>query len=346
MNRRKPTDFAIALSNYFFEFLPVQKGLSKNTIQSYSDALSLFLRFCESEIKIKRENLEIKNLKRETVENYLNWLEREKNSSPATRNQRRIAMNTFFKYLQYENPGCVLLCQQILSIPKKVDRRQTIRYLSKQAIEEILKKPNLTNRKGRRDFAILSLMYEAAARVSEITDLRVSDLRFDKNGGVVRLLGKGGKSRIVPLINDVSVFFRKYIEEESRYRPHLSSDDPLFCNSSKDKLTRAGVAYILDKYAREVQQIKPDLINERVYPHILRHSRAMHWLEAGMDLQYIKDLLGHVDITTTEIYARLSIEMKRKMLENAYPVKRDIPDTSWTDDCGLMDWLQSFAPRA
>ena len=342
MIRTKPTDFARALSNYLFDFLPVKKGLSENTIKSYSDALALFLRFCEKELGIKRESLEIKRLSRKTVEDYLDWLETEKNSSPATRNQRRIAMNTFFKYLQYENPGYVLLCQQVISIPKKVDRKQTVRHLPRAAIEEILKQPDLTTRSGRRDFAVLSLLYEAAARISEITDLHIGDLRFERNGAAVRLLGKGGKSRVVPLINDVAEFLRKYIDEESHYRSR-DNYEPLFCNRAKTKLTRAGIAYILRKYVNEAKQKNPGLIGDRVYPHIFRHSRAMHWLEAGVDLQFIKDLLGHADLTTTEVYAQINTEMKRKILEEVHPVKSDTKYPSWTDDCGLMDWLKGFA---
>lgn len=344
MSRTKPTDFARALSNYLFDFLPVKKGLSENTIKSYSDALALFLRFCETELGIKRESLEIKHLSRETVESYLDWLEKEKNSSSATRNQRRIAMNTFFKYLQYENPGYVLLCQQVLAIPKKVDRKQTIRHLPQEAIEAIFKQPDMTTRDGRRDFAILSLLYEAAARISEITDLHIGDLRFERNGAAVRLLGKGGKSRIVPLINDVAEFLRKYIDEESHYRS-CNNEEPLFCNRSKSKLTRAGISYILRKYASEARQKSPSLIDVKVYPHIFRHSRAMHWLEAGVDLQFIKDLLGHADLKTTEVYAQINTEMKRKILEEVHPQKSDTNTKypSWTDDCGLMDWLKAFA---
>lgn len=342
MSRTKPTDFARALSNYLFDFLPVKKGLSENTIKSYSDALALFLRFCETELRFKRESLEIKHLSREMVESYLDWLEKKKNCSSATRNQRRIAMNTFFKYLQYENPGYVLLCQQVLSIPKKVDRKQTVQHLSRAAIEEILKQPDLTTRGGRRDFAILSLLYESAARISEITELHIGDLRFERNGAAVRLFGKGGKSRIVPLINDVAEFLRKYIDEEAHYR-QCHNDEPLFCNRVKRKLTRAGIAYILNKYACEARRKSPALIDGRVYPHIFRHSRAMHWLEAGVDLQFIKDLLGHADLTTTEVYAQINTEMKRKILEEVHPVKIDTKYPSWTEDCGLMDWLKGFA---
>jgi len=341
MRKSKTTSFALALSDFLFHYLPNQRGLSENTIQSYSDALTLFLNFCESEYRIKRERLEIKDVNLEMVEKFLDWLEQERHCCASTRNQRYAALRSFFKYLQYKNPGYVLLLQQIRTIPRKVDKRQTVHHLSLQAVEEILKTPNLNTKDGRRDFAILHLMYESAARVSEITDLCVSDLRFNRNGSVVHLLGKGKKPRIVPLISSVASFMKRYLADEAKRRS-CSSDAPLFLNRMKNPLDRAGIKYILNKYADIARNTAPEIVPEHIYPHILRHSRAMHWLEAGLDLQYIKDLLGHADLKTTEVYAQLNTEMKRKILEQAYPAGDSGDSPSWTDDKNLMEWLREF----
>lgn len=342
MNRTKPTDFAQSLAKYLFEYLPEQKGLSIHTVQSYSDSMSLFLDFCEMDLQMKREKLEIKSISLDLVERFYLWLENGKGNSVATRNQRRVAINAFLKYLQHQNPGYILLCQQICSIPSKPDRRQTIQHLPVKAVEEILCQPDLRCRSGRRDLALLSLLYETAARVSEIAALKVGNVRFEKNGATVRLLGKGRKTREVPIMMDVTNFLCSYLDEEKHHRP-CQKTDPLFCNRNKVSLTRAGVSYILDKYADAARHANPDLIPEQMYPHILRHSRAMHWLEAGFDLQYIKDLLGHADLATTEIYARLSVEMKRKLLEQAHPPDPQLPQyPSWTENKNMMTWLQSF----
>ena len=341
MSKTKPTNFALALSDFLFHYLPHQKGLSENTIQSYSDALSLFLGFCESELGIKRERLEIKDLSKEMTERFLDWLEQERRCSASTRNQRYAAISSFFKYLQYKNPGYVLLLQQIRTIPRKVDKRQTVQHLSLQAVEEILKAPDLNTKDGRRDFAILNIMYESAARVSEIAGLTIGDLRFDRNGSVVHLLGKGNKPRVVPIIGSVAVFMKRYLADEIRLRK-CSNNDSLFLNKSKKPISRAGITYILNKYADIARDTVPEIIPERIFPHILRHSRAMHWLEAGIDLQYIKDLLGHAELTTTEVYAQLNTEMKRKILEQAHPIETLDEVPSWTDDKSLMDWLHGF----
>ena len=137
---------------------------------------------------------------------------------------------------------------------------------------------------------------------------------------------------------------KDYLAEESKYR-QCDIDAPLFCNKSKTPLTRGGVYYIIQKYVSLAQKKKPDLFPVRVHPHVFRHSRAMHWLEAGVDLQYIKDLLGHSDIKTTEVYARLNIKMKQKLLEQVHPQQLSDRQPSWTDDENLMQWLtQLYIP--
>ena len=344
MRKTKPTDFSMALADYFFVFLPTQKGLSENTIRSYSDTLELFLRFVENERGIRRERLEIAHISRPVVEDFLAWLELERGSSASTRNQRRIALNGFFRYLQYRNPGYVLLCQQILSIPKKVGPRKSVEHISTEAVAEILKQPDLSTRIGKRDFALLTLLYESAARVSEISNLRVGDLQVDKHhGAAIRLYGKGRKIRTVPLTKSVSQILQDYLKFESDLRP-CSKDEPLFCNHSGKSLTRAGISYILRKYSELAQASKPGMEAKKIHPHVLRHSRAVHWLEAGIDLQHIKHLLGHADLKTTEVYARINVEMKRKMLESLHCESPSLAceDTSWTADHNLMGWLKQL----
>lgn len=344
MRKVKPTDFSYALSEYLFDFLPVKKGLSQNTINSYSDTIELFLQYMEEQHGIRREKLEIHHLSREVAEEYLDWLETERHNSISTRNQRRVAINGFFKYLQYRNPGFVLLCQQILSIPKKTGPKRAVHHLSREAIEEILKQPDLATRAGKRDFVLLMLLYESAARVSEIADLRIGDFQSDRyHGAVIRLHGKGRKIRTVPLIKRAAGFVQRYISEEEKFRS-CGKEDPLFCNRSGRKLTRAGIAYILEKYANMARAALPSIADANIHPHVLRHSRAVHWLEAGVDLQHIKHLLGHADLETTEVYAKINVALKREMLEDLHQQTCDPPtNRSWTSDHNLMTWLSDLS---
>ena len=272
MRKTKPTDFSTALADYLFIFLPTQKGLSENTIHSYSDTLELFLRFIENERGIKRERLEIAHISRSVVEDFLMWLEVERGSSASTRNQRRVALNGFFRYLQYRNPGYVLLCQQILSIPKKVGPRKKVEHVSTETVAEILKQPDLSTNIGKRDFALLTLLYESAARVSEIANLRVGDFQLDKHhGAAIRLYGQGRKVRTVPLTKPISEIIQEYLKFESGLRP-CGKDEPLFCNRSGKNLTREGISYILRKYTGMAQAAAHGIEAVKIHPHVLRHS--------------------------------------------------------------------------
>lgn len=300
--------------------------------------MSLLLGFCENKRQLPRERLEVSDFNRELIEAFLQWLEQEKGNSIPTRNQRRAAINAFFKFLQYENPGCVLLCQQIRDIPPKKCEQKIVSHLSEEAVRVIFEQPNLKTREGRRDFAFLSLIYESAARASEIANICVGDIYFEKKGAIVHLKGKGKKFRDVPILPAPAKILKNYLAEESRYR-QCDITAPLFCNRSKASLTRGGVYYIIQKYVSLVQKKEPDLFPVQVHPHVLRHSRAMHWLEAGVDLQYIKDLLGHSDIKTTEVYARLNLKMKQRLLEEVHPQQLSDQQPSWTDDENLMQWL-------
>lgn len=342
MSKRKPTLFAKVLSSYFFDYLPVQKGLSPNTIQSYQDSIAVFLEYCETECHLKREHLEVEMLTRQLIESFLEWLETEKHNSVATRNQRKTALSSFFKYLQYEQPQYVFLYQQISGIPRKSSEKQIVQHISVDAVKKILEQPNLKTRQGRRDFAILSFMYESAARVSELTGVQICDIDLTKGKGVVHLRGKGRKFRDVPIVSPLTEILKSYLTEERRYR-QCNLSDPLFVNRDQQKLTRSGIFYIFKKHAQTAQRFAPELFSNSVHPHVFRHSRAMHWLESGVDLQYIKDLLGHTDLKTTEIYAQLNVEMKRKILETAHPQTEKNPlQSSWANDKKLMLWLQGF----
>ena len=147
--------------------------------------------------------------------------------------------------------------------------------------------------------------------------------------------------RIVPLSTDMSKLLRSYMEEQAKYG-QTKETYPLFTNRSGEKMTRAGVAYILKKYMDAARSSSPGILPERFSPHCLRHSKAMHLLQAGVNLVYIRDLLGHTDLRTTEIYARAETKAKREALEAASPIKSESQFPSWTDDNSLISWLQSF----
>jgi site-specific recombinase XerD len=233
--------------------------------------------------------------------------------------------------------------QKILSIKVKRHDKQSINYLTTDGIKLLLEQPDLSTGKGRRNLALLSLMYDSGARVQEMIDLTPSSVRLD-DPSTVKLFGKGRKARIVPLQAEQTVFLKKYMQENHLLEPY-ANQYPLFSNTRKEKFTRAGITYILKTYAKLARKINPLLIPKTISCHSLRHSKAMHLLQAGVNLVYIRDLLGHVSVQTTDVYARADSKQKRAAFENAYvDINPDIAKTkSWEKDDNLLAWLRNLA---
>jgi site-specific recombinase XerD len=289
---------------------------------------------------IPPERLTLKEVNKDNILAFLHWIESEKHCSVATRNARLTALHSFFRYLQYEDPIYLDMCGQILSIPVKKAPITTVTYLSLDAIKAILEGPDLTLKRGRRDLALLSLMYDTGARVQEIIDLTAGMIRLD-SPCTVRLHGKGNKSRIVPLMDAQVAFLRDYMLENNLLMPY-AAQYPLFSNNRKEKLTRAGITHILSKYVLLAQQHQKVIINGVVTPHVVRHSKAMHLLQAGVNLVYIRDILGHVSVKTTEIYARTDSQKKREALESAYSEVKPNNIPAWLVNNNLLEWLKEF----
>lgn len=206
----------------------------------------------------------------------------------------------------------------------------------KKKQKELLATPDISTRKGRRDQALLSLLYDSGARVQELADLTVGDIRFD-TPAQVKLTGKGRKTRSVPLMPKTVALIDQYVKEQ-KLDTLVFKQHPLFYNSQGKKLTRQGIAYILKKYAYMCG------IDE-ISPHRIRHTKAMHLTEANINPIFIRDFLGHTDLKVTEIYSKTSVKMKQEALEKLIPKSEVLPEQKqkeWTDDVELMDWLKNF----
>lgn len=336
------TDFAKHLSNYLSKYLPAERAASRNTILSYRDTFVLFLGYMKTQKGIAAEKLYLANINKPVIIDFLNWLQEKRKSSNATRNYRMAAIHSFFCYLQYEMPEKINQWQEILSIKVKRTEKKSICYLTLDGIKLLLEQIDTSNRQGCRDLALLSLLYDTGARVQEIIDLSPSALRLE-NPAIVKLCGKGRKERIVPLQAEPVKILKAYIAENHLDRPENNAC-PLFVNNRGEKLTRSGIAYILDHYIKSARRYNPQLIPNPISPHTLRHSKAMHLLQAGVNLIYIRDLLGHVTIQTTELYARADSKQKREALEKAY--QNVIPEKdktgSWEKDETLLYWLKNL----
>lgn len=336
----KTTNFSKYLTDFLTQYLPGERGVSPNTVLSYKDSFLLLITFMKTIKGIPPERLDLNDINRNNAQAFLNWIQTERGCGDASRNPRLTALHSFFRYLQYEDPVYLHACGQILSIPMKRTSTTTVTYLSLDTIKAILEGPDLTSKRGRRDLALLSIMYDTGARVQEIIDLTPAMVRLD-SPYTVKLKGKGNKSRIVPLMEEQVGFLKDYMSENGLLKS-FATQYPLFSNSRKEKLTRAGVAHILSKYVLLARERIVDVIPRTVTPHVIRHSRAMHLLQAGVNLVYIRDLLGHVSVKTTEIYARADSKKKREALESAYSEVKPENIPSWLENGNLLEWLKDF----
>jgi site-specific recombinase XerD len=243
--------------------------------------------------------------------------------------------------VQGEAPEHLLAMQRVLAIPSRRVARKPVAYLEAADLGVVLAQPDVTSAGGRRDAVLLSVLYDTGARCQELIDLRAKDVRLD-TPAQVRLTGKGRKTRIVPLIDSTVTLLRGYMEAHSLLTPE-AAEHPVFGGRHGRPMSRSGIRYLLAKHVRSASGDRTS-IPSKVGPHTLRHSKAMHMLQRGVPLVIIRDILGHVDVKTTEVYARADLEMKRRALEMtaASPSAPTTPAPSWRDDRELRAWLTSL----
>jgi site-specific recombinase XerD len=337
----KKTDLAKTLTHFLSQYLPGQRNVSTNTIKSYRDTFKQLLIFCDTELRISPKYLTLSKIKAETIQDFLTWLEKSKGISINTRNQRLAAIHSFYRYAQAENPEIMFECQKILCIPFKKRQTKAIDYLHQDSLKLLFQQPDTKTQKGRRDLTMMVLLYDTGARIQELIDLKVGDIRLAKPA-TVSLTGKGNKKRYVPIMGKTCDLLKNYLEE-NRLLDNGKQNYPLFYNSRGQPFTRPGITYILEKNLKKAKELIPNTqFPDKLKPHMMRHTKAIHLLEAGVNLIYIRDLLGHVNISTTERYARTNSEIKRKALESAYMevITGDVP--GWDEDTDLLNWLREF----
>ncbi len=267
-----------------------------------------------------------------------------RNNAISTRNQRLASIHSFVRFVQIEVPVNLFEFQKILGIPMKRNKHVPMNYLTVEAMSALLDAPDVDTKHGRRDLMILTLLYDSGARVQELIDISVSDIRTAKPT-TITLYGKGGKVRTVPLMSQTTEMLIQYLKEQNIFDRVEKGNYPVFTNSRKERLSRDGITYILKKYVSIAKSENNILYPERISPHVFRHTKSMHMLQSNINLVYIRDFLGHASVTSTEIYARADVEAKRKALEMAY-VKAKIPEQSnWIEDKSLIEWLKNLCDQ-
>jgi len=290
------------LKEYLY-YLKITKNLAKNTIHSYERDLKAYIEFLKDNYHFR----DLNQINKEHIQNFSRSLSR-KNNSNSTITRKLSSIRSFHRYLTSEN----IVDKDISKKIRKPKTKKTLpTVLNIQEIDRII---NLTYQSqdalSLRNQALIELAYGSGLRVSELLNLKISDLHLNK--GLVNILGKGNKERIIPLNENAVLALQKYIIEA---RPLLKAKkaDVLFVNKFGNPLSRVGFFKLIKKLAQEAN------IQKVVSPHTLRHSYATHLLENGADLRTVQELLGHEDILTTENYTHVSKKQLAKVYNNAHP---------------------------
>ena len=338
MKPSKTATLALALQGFFTDYLPRQRALSSHTLQSYRDSLKLLLQFAAGK-KGDPSQLTVEELGAERITAFLQSLETSRRNCVSTRNVRLSAVHSFFRYLGGHWPEQMAQAQRILSVPFKRTGTRQIEHFDAEEIQAVLKAVKMDQRNGRRDLALLSLMFNTGARVSEIVGLQTDDLRLTAPHSVL-LRGKGRKERTCPLWPETAGLLQKLVEQ--RGLPPTRSD-PLFLNDRGARLTRFGVRLILNKHVTKAAQRQASLKRKRLHPHSVRHSTAVHLLQSGVDLCTIAHWLGHASVNTTNKYLAINLEAKREALAKTKTLlKGGRRSAKWRKDANLIAWLEAL----
>lgn len=318
MKRRLPTNLARAIFRFFQEYLPAQRGMSQHTIRSYRDAVVLFLRHTAQTTRRRLEALELADFTAERVTRFLRYLETDRHNDILTRNARLAGLHTFARFLVTFHPEQMATYQCVLGIPfKRGAQRVPVDYLELSEVEALLGNVDQTTASGRRDYALFALMLNTGARVQEVLNLKVRDVRFDPPQQV-RLVGKGNKLRCCPiwprtakLLQQLALGAAASLEE--------AANTYLFQNRRGEPLTRFGVRYLLRKHLPKRLAGGPAGLSKGIHPHLLRHTTAVYLLKAGVDFATISQWLGHAALNTTMRYAKADMDLKRQALTQVFP---------------------------
>lgn len=329
--------FAFYVQKYFLSYLIAQREYGENTITSYRDTFRLFLCFIEISGQ-KTAKLKITDINRETIHSFLIWLDSERNNAAATRNVRLAHFKSFYGYVMIISPELSYLCSEIINIPFSRVAKKPPSYMTELETKHFLAAPDSNTKEGLRHMTILALLYDSGCRVQELIELNVSDITLGKCCRMY-VHGKGNKYREIPIFGETGKILGKYI---STFR--LGNQDMLFKNRYGNRLTRQGISHVMMKYKNIVEMQYPEKIGVHVSPHLMRHSKATHLVNSGVDIFSVRDFLGHESVTTTQIYLTSNPEVTRKAIEQV--ARKTVPESTnfYTNEekADLMAFLEQL----
>lgn len=330
-------DLATLVTAFFVRHLAAERNASPHTTTAYRDALKLLLRFAADVVHRPIAALCVEDLTPDLILQFLTHLETIRRNTVRTRNARLAAIHSFFRYVLDCDPARALACHRVLAIPVKKATRPVLGYLTDGELAHLLAQVDRSTAAGERDYLLLALLYDTGTRIQELLDLRPSDFRLTPPP-FVRVHGKGRRERLCPLLPQTARLVARFL---ARVRRAPDDHAPLLENRYGQRLRRHGARYLLAKYLALARASMPSLHRSGISPHTLRHTKAMHLLQAGVPLVTIKDFLGHADVKTTEVYVQIDLGMKRDALALAGSPTSTTPKAARlpTD---LLAWLESL----
>jgi site-specific recombinase XerD len=332
---------AYTINEWLNSYLPSQQIRSNHTTKAYKDTLSLYILFLEADKKITSSTLSKECFSDKVIEEWLLWLINERNCSTKTCNNRLASMRSFLKYIGRKDISYQYIYLAATQIPRKKEIPTKVKGLSKKAIQALLTAPDQTTKTGRRDLTFFILMYNTATRIDELLSLKIKQLCLETDKPYITVIGKRTKIRTLYLLPRTVEHLKRYLLEV--YGKNPDEDAYVFYSRNKGiygKLTQPAISKQLKKYAYISHQIC-EAVPLDLHAHQLRHAKASHWLEDGMNIVQISFLLGHAQLQTTMMYLDITIEQEANALatledENSVVVSRKWKTSnSLKDFCGL-----------
>lgn len=326
--------FSKLVQEFLTTYIIGECNYSMNTRSSYSTTFHLLLEFINEEKNTKPNKIEIETITKEVIVQFLDWLETYRNVSISTRNQRLACIKSFYKYVQSNEPDLFDTCVLILSIKNKRVPNKRISYFSEDEIKIMIN--YLNNSKDLKKLTMICVLYETGARVSEFINIKLNDLNLSDNASIT-LYGKGNKTRIVPISQELVKLINKYLKEE--YNNY--GDDYLFYSNYKKKYNRSSINKKLIALINDLRIEYPNYFKSNYFPHSFRHTKATHLYNNGTPLLYVKEFLGHSTISSTEIYATPDSKKQREeILKNSEIINtKNKYSNNKKDD--LDNWLKN-----
>jgi len=306
---KSPPSFAALVQAYFSEYLAQQRALSAQTIAAYRDAFVLFLGFAESHLGKSPAAMTLADITPALITAFLDHLERQRHNSVRSRNARLAALRSFLKFAAHRDVASLQVIERALGVPVKRFERPMFGYLSREEMLAVIGAPDGTWI-GQRDHVLFLLLYNTGARVSEITGVKVGEVVLEEGAACVHLHGKGRKLRSVPLWRSTVKAVRAWL----RRNPQFDAASALLPNREGHEMSRSNVIKRLVLAVKAAVETHPGLATRRISPHVIRHTTAMHLLQAGVDISVIALWLGHESPVTTHHYVEADLAMKERAL--------------------------------